>query len=74
MGGVLDTIKEGDNGIFFNDNSVEALMDAVKAMESRKYDFIPHKIRQHALNFDKKVFIERFKKFVLEKYSDFRHA
>ncbi|MGC8811381.1 MAG: glycosyltransferase [bacterium] len=71
-GGALDTVQEGLNGIFFDNNSIEALIDAVKAMENGKYEFSPHKIREHAMNFDKQIFIQKFKKFVIEKYSNFQ--
>lgn len=73
-GGALDTVKEGENGIFFARHSIESLIDAIKLMEKTIKDFSPHKIRQHALKFDKKVFIERFKKFVFEKYDNFLNA
>lgn len=73
-GGALDTVREGVNGIFFERHNVEDLIDAVRLMEKRIHDFSPLKIRQHALNFDKKVFIERFKKFLWEKYNGFLRA
>lgn len=63
-GGALDTIKEGLNGIFFEYNSTDSLIEAVKAMEGGKYDFSPQKIREYAMNFDKKIFIKKIKEFI----------
>jgi len=42
-------------------------------MENGKYEFSSHKIREHAMNFDKKIFVQKFKKFVVEKYSNFHN-
>jgi glycosyltransferase involved in cell wall biosynthesis len=65
-GGALETVKEGVTGIFFKEQTPQCLIDAV-----RKFDpqvFQPTKIRQHALNFDIKVFQKKIKQFIAEKY------
>ena len=67
-GGAIDTVIEGVNGLFFHENSVESLAAAVRVFENRQFNFLPWKIRAHALKFDKEVFKEKMKKFIYEKY------
>ncbi len=63
-GGALDTVLPGINGLFFADPSAESLAEAVRALEGGRFDFQPEKIREHALRFDKAVFMNQFKKFL----------
>lgn len=64
-GGAIETVngytpgKKDATGVFFEEQTPAALSDAV--VLARKLDFSPAQIREHALNFDKKVFIEAFK-------------
>jgi glycosyltransferase involved in cell wall biosynthesis len=71
-GGALDTIIEGLNGLFFRKSTVESLIEAVRSFEDGRYNFQSTKIRAHALGFDKEVFKNRIKKYVLDKYSEFQ--
>jgi glycosyltransferase involved in cell wall biosynthesis len=71
-GGVLDTIIEGLNGIFFYKSTVESLIEAIKSMENGRYDFQSSRIRAHALCFDKEVFKNRLTKYVVDKYAKFQ--
>ena len=48
-GGALDTVVEGETGIFFREQSVESLMDAVQRFEAIRFD--PMHIRRHAETF-----------------------
>lgn len=43
-------------GLFFEEQTVEALVDAVERFEAIEKDFDPHAIRQHALSFDRPRF------------------
>jgi len=49
-GGALETVVPGLTGVFFNEQSEDALIDAVRAFEPLDYD--PVKIREHAKQFD----------------------
>lgn len=69
-GGALDTVIEGLNGLFFEEKTVQSLMDAVKSFESGKYNFEPPKIRKHALRFDKEVFKDKIKNYILKKWAE----
>ncbi|MBS9784283.1 glycosyltransferase [Candidatus Gracilibacteria bacterium] len=64
-GGALETVIEGETGIFFNKQTVESLNDSIKKFETLNFD--AKKLREHALNFDKRVFKEKILEFVNEK-------
>lgn len=55
-GGALETIKEGVSGLFFEEQSCEALAEAVTRAEQQSWDLAS--IRQHAEAFRPDVFIE----------------
>jgi len=60
-GGALETVIPGRTGIFFQEQTVEALSQAVEEYESQQETFIPHDIISHARQFDKKIFINNIK-------------
>jgi len=57
-GGALETIKEYETGTFFNEQTVECLVKAVKKFDDKSFD--PQLIRNHALQFDKEIFKKKF--------------
>jgi glycosyltransferase involved in cell wall biosynthesis len=59
-GGAIDTVKEGVNGLFFSEPSVESLIAAVQAVENGLFSFHPERIREHARQFDKEIFKQKF--------------
>lgn len=61
-GGVLDSIIPDETGIFFQEQTVEALKEAIQEFETRTFD--KEKIRKHALEFDESVFREKMQKFI----------
>jgi len=69
-GGALDTVREGLNGLFFEESKSQSLVDAVRSFESGKYNFTPHKIREHALLFDREVFKEKMRLYISRKWTD----
>lgn len=58
-GGALDTVVEGQTGLFFRDQTVEALIEAVRRFEAMTFD--PEAIRGQAEKFG----VERFKQALL---------
>ena len=50
-GGVLDYLKDGLNGIFFNEQSSKSLINSIKKFEKEKNTFDPNEIRKSILNF-----------------------
>lgn len=69
-GGALETVKDGETGILYDEQSEEAICKAVDRFE-REYIPDPDLIRKHAESFSVEVFHERFGAFVEEKYADF---
>ncbi|MFH1866725.1 MAG: glycosyltransferase [Patescibacteria group bacterium] len=63
-GGALEIIQPGSTGVFFNEQSWEALADAVVRFDQKKYD--PVKLRRVAEKFDSTVFKERLNEFVVK--------
>ncbi len=66
-GGALETIIPGITGEFFSRQNSESLIEGLKSFESSRYD--SHKIREHAMQYDKKNFQKRIKDFTEEKYA-----
>ena len=64
QGGALDTVVPGVSGILFNEQSVEALVDAIRTFESGRSDFDAFKIAHHAQQFDDSHFKRNFSAFV----------
>ena len=65
-GGSVETVLEGETGIFFNEQTEEALMKAVKDFDSK--DFQPIKCRAQAEKFSIEVFRERITQKLIPKY------
>jgi glycosyltransferase involved in cell wall biosynthesis len=61
-GGALEYIKENQNGIFFQEQEVESLKQAILKFEEleKKQIFKPEKIKNSAKKFSQEVFIQRF--------------
>jgi len=68
-GGSLDSMKKGVTGIFFNEQTVESLSDAIERFE--KHTFDPKQIRKHAEEFDVEKFKVKVKDFVKDKWIEF---
>jgi glycosyltransferase involved in cell wall biosynthesis len=67
-GGAVDTVAEGLNGLFFQENTAESLISAIRSFEMGKYNFQPRLIHEYALGFDKEIFKQKMWNFILEKY------
>jgi len=69
-GGALDTVVENKTGVFFDSQTVEDLIEAVRRFEELSFD--GEFIRQHAQRFDAAVFREKMGKLIRDKYQEFR--
>jgi glycosyltransferase involved in cell wall biosynthesis len=67
-GGALETLVEGKTGIFFREQTTEALIKAIRLFEKTAFD--PNTSRANAEKFDKKIFIEKLRAFVKEKHGE----
>ncbi len=62
-GGTRETILDGETGVFFDEQSVDSLVDTLRRFDHRAYD--PARIRAHVRSsFDLSVFRERFIRFL----------
>ncbi|PJF35775.1 MAG: glycosyl transferase [Candidatus Thermofonsia Clade 1 bacterium] len=75
-GGTLDTVREGETGLFFDAPTVESLVATLKQFEesgmARTLD--SQKIRQQALRFDRTVFQRELRAFIEAAYAQRRFA
>jgi len=71
-GGALESVIEGKTGTFFNEQTPQALMKAVKKFDRLKFD--SKMIRKQAEKFDVEVFKRKIKDFLEEKLREYRRA
>ncbi len=72
FGGSLETVRVNDShgrpdtGVFFPDQTVESLIEALHRFEQIENQFVPEVIQQHARQFDIEMFASSFTRFVAE--------
>jgi glycosyltransferase involved in cell wall biosynthesis len=69
-GGALASVVDGVTGMFFNEQTVKSLADALTSFDERTYD--PQTIRNHALEFDLPRFHRRILQFIEAKMGEER--
>lgn len=69
-GGALETVVEGETGLFFEAQSEESLNAAVDRFEDNEALFDSHSIAMHARSFGKQRFADQFENFVKRKIAD----
>lgn len=69
-GGALETVVEGQTGLFFKNQSVDDLVECIKKFENTKFDKFT--IRKHAESFDEKIFKAKIECFIKEKNIEFK--
>ncbi len=67
-GGALETVVEGQTGLFFPRQEADALAEMLRAFRDR--DFDPQEIRRHAQQFDVPRFQEQVREFVGSVFSN----
>lgn len=72
-GGSLETVNGDKTGLFFNEQTPEAIVEAVNKFESMgSQPFAPADCRQWAEGFSEERFKREIKEFVEEKYEEFK--
>ena len=67
-GGALDTVKENETGIFFDEQSPASLIQALDAFEAREADFAGREqFTRQVQQFSKEAFIRRIERIVAER-------
>lgn len=64
-GGALETIVDGRTGVFFDEQSPESVVRAIRQFESIEPSFSPEAIREHSLRFDARNFRSGYESFVV---------
>lgn len=73
-GGSLETVNGGKTGLFFNEQTPEAIVEAVNRFEAMgSQPFAPADCRQWAEGFSEERFKREIKEFVEEKYEEFKN-
>ena len=70
-GGATETIKNNINGILFNEQSVESIMQAINDFEKTENSFNSNTLSDYAKQFDRKIFEEKLNKFIYDKCEEF---
>lgn len=68
-GGALETVKPGVTGLFFREQTADALLTALAHFERRTFD--PLLIRRHAEQFSRAVFMQRVGSIVQQRFAQF---
>ena len=63
-GGAVETLVDGVTGLFFKEQSVESIVEAVHRFESMPGKFVPASIRNNAMQFNAERFRREFKALV----------
>ena len=72
-GGSLETVADGKTGLFFYEQTAEAIQQAVEKFESMgKQPFLPQACRVWAEGFSEERFKREIKEFVEQKYKEFK--
>ncbi len=67
-GGALETVVDGKTGVFFKEQTVESLTEAILRFE--RMSFSKDEIRRHAMSFDVDVFKAGIAEFIEQKYQE----
>jgi glycosyltransferase involved in cell wall biosynthesis len=63
-GGALDTVVDGETGVFFHEQSVDALVNGLRRFEEIEPGLHTEHLRQHARRFARAEFERQFGEFV----------
>jgi len=61
-------------GVFFYEQAVDGLSEAIQLFEQRRSEFQPKAIRDHVQAFDREYFKERIKPVIMTNYELFRQS
>lgn len=70
-GGATETVIPGETGVFFDEQTTDALQDAVNRFEQSAASMEPGRIRENAERFSIEAFRETFHRFVAQSYEDY---
>lgn len=65
QGGACDIVKDGETGVFFNQQTTEAVAEAIARAE--KINFNPALLHNRAKRFDRMLFVTKIKNYVISR-------
>lgn len=71
-GGARETVIDGESGLYFMEQNVKELLDAVAKFDQNRDKFEPVKIRENSLRFSRARFEAEIKSYVEKKYEEFK--
>lgn len=71
-GGALDTVIDGETGIYFEDQTIHSLKNAITKYQKNKNKFNPQKIKEHAEKFNEEAFKLKILNYIKEKFEETR--
>lgn len=66
-GGVTESVRDGVTGLFFREQTADALIAAVRAFQKMRFD--PALARRNSLRFSREVFKERLKDYISRRHT-----
>jgi len=70
-GGALDTVINGKTGIYFFEQTISALNNAIETFEANMENFHSENCRKNAVQFRPERFRQEIKTFLIERYPDY---
>lgn len=67
-GGALDTVVDGQTGIYFKKQTVKSLSQAIEKYQNNKRKFRPELIREHSRKFDTTIFKKKLLAYLKDKW------
>lgn len=71
-GGATETVIDGETGVFFDTQTKEGVMEAVRRFQGMSFDAV--RIREHALRFGRERFISEMRDFINTEYDKFKKS
>lgn len=71
-GGILDSVRPGESGLFFSEQSATSLQEAILRFEDMRNIFIPDVIRANAARFAEQRFLDDFSELAMQTLRDVR--
>jgi len=69
-GGAVETVVDGETGVFFERQDAQSLMEAVRDFDAGRFD--SRSLRKHAEDFNASVFKQRISRFVNTAWNNFQ--
>lgn len=73
-GGATETVRPGETGLFFYEQTAEALQSAIGSFESLHDRFEPEVMRTNAERFSPDRFRDEFQRLLIQSYEDFQQG